>query len=145
MAVWHDRGITLQPVGACTAPTKSFIIHPWGSKTQTPNGSERSIMATFIANAFSLSMVEAADLPRVRFESCARPERTIANGRFVSAVGHADTAALLGVPCNRVSVKLAQFGDWLYIAQYKGPRLPEGTTTLPEGASFDWVICRLAE
>lgn len=102
-------------------------------------------MTTFIANAFSLSMVEAADLPRIRFESCARPERTIASGRFVSAVGHADTAALLGVPCNRVSVKLAQFGDWLYIAQYKGPRLPEGTTTLPEGASFDWVICRLAE
>ena len=95
-------------------------------------------MATFIANAFSLSMVAAADLPRLRMRACDRPQRTIDRGGFVSAVGHADTAALLGVECNRVSITLTQ-SDWLYVAQYKGPRLPEGTTTLPEGACFEWV------
>ena len=94
-------------------------------------------MSTFIANAFSLNMVSEADLPRLRMVACAEPTRTL-NGRFVSAVGHADTAAMLGVPCNRVSITLTQ-SDWLYVAQYKGPRLPEGTTTLPYGASFSWV------
>ena len=95
-------------------------------------------MSTFIANAFSLNMIAAGDLPRLRMRACDRPQRTIDRGGFVSAVGHADTAALLGVECNRVSITLTQ-SDWLYVAQYKGPRLPEGTTTLPEGASFEWV------
>lgn len=100
-------------------------------------------MATFIANAFSLSMVETIDLHRVRFAACGRPQRTIDRGGFVSAVGHADTAALLGVPMNRVSVKLA-VGDWMYVAQLQGPRLPEGTTVLPEGSRFEWVSVSLA-
>jgi len=95
-------------------------------------------MTTFIANAFSLNMVSPADLPRLRMVAVDRPARVLDSGRFVSAVGHADTAALIGVPMNRVSVTLTQ-SDWLYVAQYKGPRLPEGTTTLPEGASFSWV------
>ena len=95
-------------------------------------------MTAFIANAFSLNMVAEADLPRLRMRACDRPQRTIERGAAISAVGHTDTAALLGVECNRVSITLTQ-KDWLYVAQYKGPRLPEGTTTLPEGASFSWV------
>jgi hypothetical protein len=95
-------------------------------------------MSTFIANAFSLNMVAEADLPRLRMVACDRPQRVIERGAAISAVGHADTAALIGVECNRVSITLTQ-SDWLYVAQYKGPRLPEGTTTLPEGASFSWV------
>ena len=95
-------------------------------------------MSTFIANAFSLNMVAEADLPRLRMVACARPQRVIERGAAISAVGHADTAALIGVECNRISLTLTQ-SDWLYVAQYKGPRLPEGTTTLPEGASFSWV------
>lgn len=55
-----------------------------------------------------------------------------------SAVGHADTAAVLGVPMNRVSVKLRK-GDVAYIAQLVGGRLPEGSTTLPEGFSFKYL------
>ena len=38
----------------------------------------------------------------------------------------------------RISVTL-QPGDVLYVAQLRGGRLPEGTTTLPEGFGFDWV------
>lgn len=54
---------------------------------------------------------------------------------LVSAIGHADTAAVLGYPMNRVSVKLHK-GDVAYIAQLQGGRLPEGSTTLPDGFSF---------
>lgn len=69
---------------------------------------------------------------------------------FDSAVGHADTAALfstlLGVkiPCNRVSVTIPPraYGvqPWTaLVGQYSGPRLPEGTSTLPEGAEIRWI------
>ena len=60
---------------------------------------------------------------------------------FTSGVGHPDTAAvistLLGkeVVPNRVNIQLTQ-GDVLIVAQYTGPRLPEGATELPEGATI---------
>jgi len=57
---------------------------------------------------------------------------------IVSAVGHADTAAVLGVPCNRINVSLNK-GDVLYVAQLVGGRLPEGSTTLPEGFTFKFL------
>jgi len=69
-------------------------------------------------------------------------------GGFTSAIGHADTAAVVGnildlpVQANRVSVKLEQ-GDNLIVAQYSGPRLPEGSTSLPEGASIKFVCCNV--
>jgi hypothetical protein len=62
-----------------------------------------------------------------------------------SAVGHADTAFLfaneLGLPIlpNRVSVKL-KAGECALIGQYIGSRLPEGCTSLPEGARIEWWI-----
>ena len=55
-----------------------------------------------------------------------------------SAIGHADTAAVLGVPMNRVNVQL-NAGDSAFVAQLEGGRLPEGSTTLPEGFKFDFV------
>lgn len=39
-----------------------------------------------------------------------------------SEVGHADTAAVLGVPCNRVNVKLGK-GDTVFVAQLQGGRI----------------------
>lgn len=63
---------------------------------------------------------------------------------IMSAVGHADTAAVfssvlgLPVPCRRVSITLSP-GDDAIIGQYIGQRLPEGTTTLPEGATIKWL------
>ena len=68
---------------------------------------------------------------------------------FVSAVGHADTAAVVGtilgveVAMNRINVSLN--GDTeLYIAQVVGGRLPEGCTTLPEGVSIKFVRATIA-
>jgi hypothetical protein len=92
----------------------------------------------YISNAFSLNMIPAELLSRVRMWPCAAPDTTGA----VSVVGHADTAAVLGVTYNRVTLRLAE-GDVLFVAQYIGPRLPEGATALPDGARFEWVEVRL--
>ena len=60
-------------------------------------------MTVYLLNAFSLQMV---DLPcRVNFEVVdALPQG------LTSAVGHADTAAVLGVQMNRINVHLSK-GD----------------------------------
>jgi len=66
----------------------------------------------------------------------------------VSAIGHADTARLveqqLGVelPPDRRSVVLGN--EYILVAQYTGPRLPEGTTELPAGARIEFFAVRLA-
>lgn len=83
----------------------------------------------YLANAFSIQMLPE-DGASVDFEVV----ETLPGG-LVSAVGHDDTARVLGVECSRVSIKLWH-GDTLYVAQLMGGRLPEGTTTLPEGFSF---------
>jgi hypothetical protein len=92
----------------------------------------------YVVNAFSLSMVPRDMLALVRFAPIAvRP--VLAGLEWSSAVGHADTAAMLGVPCARVAVAMHP-GDTVYVAQLAGcGRLPEGTTTLPPGARFEWV------
>jgi hypothetical protein len=70
--------------------------------------------------------------------------RTTLEGQLDSAVGHADTATVLGsqlgmsVPTNRCNVSLKK-GDVVMVGQYRGPRLPEGATTLPDGATIQWL------
>lgn len=83
----------------------------------------------YLANAFSIQMLPE-DGASVDFEVV----KTLPDG-LVSAVGHADTARVLGVECSRVSIKLGH-GGVLYVAQLMGGRLPEGTTELPEGFWF---------
>jgi len=69
-------------------------------------------------------------------------------GDWESCVGHADTALLLSTMLNtpvsmrRVSTSLA-YGDELLVAQYNGPRLPEGAKDLPEGAKIRWYLVRV--
>ena len=63
----------------------------------------------------------------------------------ISAVGHADTAAVFSsdlgvmVPANRTTIALRK-GDKLLVGQYRGPRLPEGAKDLPEGSTIEWVL-----
>ncbi len=85
-------------------------------------------MKAFLLNAFSLQMV---DVPcAIRFTEVDKlPEG------LTSAIGHQDTANVLGVECNRVNVHLTK-GDVAFVAQLQGGRLPEGCTTLPEGFTF---------
>ena len=57
---------------------------------------------------------------------------------LISAVGHRDTARVLGVEMNRVDVTLKK-GDIAFVAQLQGGRLPEGSITLPEGFNFKYI------
>ena len=98
----------------------------------------------YLLNAFSANML--AELPvSVHFVDISPAVMAKLAQESVSAVGHADTAALFStilgvkVPCNRVSVTL-KAGDNALLGQYTGPRLPEGATTLPEGANIKWIL-----
>ena len=93
-----------------------------------------------LVNAFSLSMLPLEAMNFIRVKKI-NPNEVPAD--VESAIGHVDTAkvvsSMLGfeVKPNRVSIKMSE-SDVLYVAQYTGPRLPEGATTLPEGASLEF-------
>ena len=108
-----------------------------------------------LINAFSANML--ADFPvSVSFTEITAADARLAlacieadGDSWESAVGHADTArvfeSVLGdviVPCNRATVTLRD-GDAAILGQYSGPRLPEGATALPAGASIKWVMVRV--
>ena len=102
-----------------------------------------------ITNAFSLNMLNATEaqctMTQITLE---HTQKLISAFKYVSAVGHADTATIFSnqlgtvIPCNRMNVELTltKFTDKhsLLVGQYTGPRLPEGATTLPEGAHIQW-------
>ncbi len=86
----------------------------------------------------------------VRFEEVSVAEVSKAlEGGFTSAIGHADTAAVIGnilgveVAMNRINVALTAETE-LYVAQVVGGRLPEGCTTLPEGIAIKFVRATIA-
>jgi len=104
-----------------------------------------------LTNAFSLNMLPRgfSGALRVR-EVSLREARDILSQGFTSAVGHEQTARLFGevlglpVEANRANVEL----DWdtaLVVGQYRGPRLPEGSTTLPGGAEIVWYLVHMHE
>lgn len=120
-------------------------------------------MQIIIANAFSLSMLvpqhqltnatygsrigETLVKPRIP-TPCADPVgylKAFPDAEIISAVGHADTAILLGdilgikLEHNRINVKLDSAEKRLLVGQFNG-RLPEGTTVLPEGATIEWWL-----
>ena len=91
----------------------------------------------FVCNAFSLQMVQ--NFPAsIAVEEISKSEFESLKPTLVSAIGHADTAAVLGFTPNRVNVALNK-GDSIIVAQLMGGRLPEGSTTLPEGFSFKFL------
>lgn len=105
------------------------------------------LKAFVITNAFSINMLSMdSDLKFSRLKET--EARWIAeNFQHSSAVGHADTAAVLStvlgvdVPMNRTTLQM-QRSVGLLVGQYKGPRLEEGATALPEGASIEWWLVR---
>ena len=99
----------------------------------------------YLSNAFSLSMVSGLLNCNLEVVSnIANYQQMVESLQPESVVGHQDTANLFSnilgieVPMNRVSVTLEK-GDVLIVGQYTGPRLPEGTSILPEGASINWM------
>lgn len=106
-----------------------------------------------IANAFSLNML-SLEVGVTDLHICPASPDVIRQdieeaGGFTSIVGHADTAAIfssllgLDVPCNRATFTLEE-DHILFVGQYKGPRLPEGATELPDGAKVEWAMVTIA-
>jgi len=102
-----------------------------------------------VLNAFSLNMLpENKETDRLYVEvnevSIQRTKSVLRYKGIESCIGHTDTANILSnligmvIPANRVSVTL-EIGEPALVCQYSGPRLPEGSTTLPEGAQFKFM------
>ena len=96
----------------------------------------------YVSNAFSLAMLK---------EDCNLSVEEISEEVFdnvkddcISCVGHEDTANILEVSFNRISVSLEK-GDVLYVAQLTGGRLPEGATELPDGFKFKFLKVKIEE
>jgi hypothetical protein len=104
-------------------------------------------MARYLSNAFSLNMVFGRSLVQSEPISLEAARRLLAADGVVNAIGHVDTDLvvrdLLGVSGldegQRLSLVLNP-GDELIVAQYRGPRLPEGATSLPEGATIEFLL-----
>ena len=62
-------------------------------------------------------------------------KKSVESGDVINFIGHQSTADLLGMEANRITLQ-AGAGATLIVAQYDGPRLNEGATELPEGATL---------
>lgn len=100
--------------------------------------------ADVVLSAFSPNMLHLDEMVEVKFFPLTVDEaRRLADGA-PSAVGHEDTARVfsaelgVGVAFNRVTATL-QSGVVALVGQYRGPRLAEGATSLPEGATIQWL------
>lgn len=111
----------------------------------------------YVANAFSLNMVPNF-VGKLDIQSGVSAvgilDSLYMSDKFQldNCIGHQDTDAVvrdilfqdgISIPCGeRKSVSLEQ-GDILLVAQYSGPRLPEGTTRLPEGSKITWITVQI--
>lgn len=105
----------------------------------------------YVSNGFSLNMIPAEmSAGTIRFKKMQVQEvkTLLSTCQYQSLIGHQDLANLvsqeigLPVPFNRQTVTLVS-GDQLVVAQYRGPRLPEGATTLPEGAVIEYYLVEI--
>ena len=106
----------------------------------------------YLSNAFSIQMLSINT--KLSFSRISTSEAqllthdAIQNNIFQGVIGHADTANVvaneLGISLNlnnRISLKLKAKSDILIVAQLTGGRLPEGTTTLPDGFKIEyWLV-----
>jgi hypothetical protein len=101
----------------------------------------------YICNAFSLNMLNGDAILKFKVLSLEEVKNfLIENNEVIEyAVGHLETANLFAsllnrdIPYNRVNVSITD-GVQLLIGQYVGPRLEEGATSLPKGASIRWFL-----
>lgn len=95
-----------------------------------------------LCNAFSLNMLANLNATVKTEElSVAQVKEELEKG-FQSGMGHSTEliSALLGmeIPMNRSTNKIED-GQSILVAQYVGPRLPEGAIMLPEGATLKFI------
>jgi hypothetical protein len=99
----------------------------------------------YIGNAFSLSMLSGDGMIRCQKATVEQVKLWLSRVPYVSYMGHADVARVVSnqlgvdVSVNRINVVL-KAGDNVVVTQYVGPRLPEGTTRLPDGARIDYYL-----
>ena len=98
----------------------------------------------YLVNAFSLNMLSTFPA-QLHVDEISLDEARVELVRgFTNVVGHADTAAVFAsqlgllVEAARINLSLTK-GDELIVGQYRGPRLPEGCKTLPDGATIQWL------
>jgi hypothetical protein len=105
-------------------------------------------MIIHVLNAFSLNMVDYNGGARWHITTREILRDLLEDGHSLapflkSYIGHADTATVISndlgfeLPVNRETVKL-EAGSKALVCQYKGPRLPEGATQLPDGAKIEY-------
>ena len=102
----------------------------------------------YLLNAFSLSMLPPGNrLVSVEDITLQEAREELHEGSLFNAIGHADTDSIVRglldikalLPGVRLSIVLEP-EDCAIVAQYSGPRLPEGATSLPEGAVILWKM-----
>jgi len=93
----------------------------------------------WVTNTISLGMFPWAG--SIRWKTIEDPRKLLAavsgTHEIAHAIGHRDLAVLTGFPYNRESIE-ATAGDILLVCQYRGPRLEEGATKLPDNAALYW-------
>jgi hypothetical protein len=109
-------------------------------------------MHVYLANALSLNMTDPDDESVSFTRTRLTPKKAAdylkkSTFHVLNRIGHPDTATVVASQlaeygytapeAKREDVTLKQ-GDVVYVAQYTGPRLPEGATHLPEGAKIIW-------
>lgn len=104
-------------------------------------------MKKIICNAFSANMIDETKGSLVLFNPIPVEQAAIIakSEEWESSLGHEDIVnvvnAQLGTSftMNR-RTDVLETGDVILLAQYKGPRLPEGATALPEGARIQYYM-----
>lgn len=106
----------------------------------------------YFVNAFSLNMIDIDGPTELQIFPLQKADAIdfLKSREFTSAVGHKETADILtnelglNIQHNRMTIKLGK-NDITVVAQYIGPRLEEGATTLPEGAKIQYYLLRRRE
>ena len=105
----------------------------------------------YICNAFSINMLPNSTMVEFRkFRDILEVREFLKrhpDDEIISGIGHRDMAEIISkqigmeIPVERRTISLDVSNDMVIVAQYTGPRLPEGATTLPEGAEIRYWLC----
>lgn len=105
----------------------------------------------YIVNSFSINMLEGNK--NLSFRKIGNPEPIINNSHPIGAIGHQDLATVIerignnegwGIPrlFNRITLNIDfANNDRLLVCQYRGERLQEGATSLPDNSIIEyWIV-----
>lgn len=104
----------------------------------------------YITNSFSINMLNCETMVSFRkFKDVSDILEFLSRNKedeIVSGIGHMDMANIVSkdigipIPMSRDTIKIDEKDDALIVAQYTGPRLPEGATSLPDGATIRYWL-----